>query len=525
MKNIRDFSSFRNGNDWTSAVREALASGGDGLVFPEGEYHFYPETGERRYCFFTNHDEGMKLIAFFLKDLHDFHISGENARFVFHGRTTPFVLSNCSNIRLDGFSIDFERSFIPSAEVLEVSTENTILRFPEPNTFLISEGKLCFIPDEYRFFIPKIPWLAYDIERKEPAFNTPSGCFGRECERLSSDMIRIRNVIRAPEQGAQIVLKPEPRLFPAVAIDDSSEIQLSDLTIFHSCGMGILAQNSRDIAMRDIRIRTGENRLISVPDDALHCSQCSGTIQLDHCSFENGWDDAVNIHGVYRKFRNRGGALLEAGHFQQFGVPMARSGETLEIGTVRAKVKSIIELNKQYAMFIPEEPLPDIPDGTLVLNMDRQPRVTIRDCRFIANKPRGVLVTTAGKTLIEHNEFHTPGAAIYLAGGSDFWYESGPVRDMTIRKNLFRDCLYQGFSTGRAVIDIVAPAWKQDVFHRGIRIEENLFSDSHNKLVSASNCGDLFISGNRHEDSTVYSCSAGEPWDFTNCIGLVLNQP
>ena len=203
---------------------------------------------------------------------------------------------------------------------------------------------------------------------------------------------------------------------------------------------------------------------------------------------------------------------------------MARSGETLEIGTVRAKVKSIIELNKQYAMFIPEEPLPDIPDGTLVLNMDRQPRVTIRACRFIANKPRGVLVTTAGKTLIEHNEFHTPGAAIYLAGGSDFWYESGPVRDMTIRKNLFRDCLYQGFSTGRAVIDIVAPAWKQDVFHRGIRIEENLFSDSHNKLVSASNCGDLFISGNRHEDSTVYSCSAGEPWNFTNCIGLILNQ-
>ena len=54
MKNIRDFSSFRNGNDWTSAVRKALASGGDGLVFSEREYHFYPEAGERRRCFFTS---------------------------------------------------------------------------------------------------------------------------------------------------------------------------------------------------------------------------------------------------------------------------------------------------------------------------------------------------------------------------------------------------------------------------------------------------------------------------------------
>jgi hypothetical protein len=44
-------------------------------------------------------------------------------------------------------------------------------------------------------------------------------------------------------------------------------------------------------------------------------------------------------------------------------------------------------------------------------------------------------------------------SAVLIEADAEGWYESGPVRDVTIRNNEFIDCAYQG-GPGNAVIAI-----------------------------------------------------------------------
>ena len=90
MKNILEYSYCRNGENWTPAVAEALRSHADGLFFPSGVYHFYPEGTETRYLCITNNDEGLKKQVFRVENRDGFTLRGDHAELVFHGRVLPF---------------------------------------------------------------------------------------------------------------------------------------------------------------------------------------------------------------------------------------------------------------------------------------------------------------------------------------------------------------------------------------------------------------------------------------------------
>jgi hypothetical protein len=71
-------------------------------------------------------------------------------------------------------------------------------------------------------------------------------------------------------------------------------------------------------------------------------------------------------------------------------------------------------------------------------NVTYAPAVTIKGCTFKNVATRGVLCTTRNKVIIEDNVFlNMSMATIYLSNDSNEWYESGPIRDMTIRNNVF----------------------------------------------------------------------------------------
>ncbi|WP_157746572.1 right-handed parallel beta-helix repeat-containing protein [Micromonospora inositola] len=84
----------------------------------------------------------------------------------------------------------------------------------------------------------------------------------------------------------------------------------------------------------------------------------------------------------------------------------------------------------------------ELPDGlvgwTAVENVTRTPTVQIVRNIFRNVPTRGVLVTSRRAVLIEENRFeHTGMASIYVSGDAAEWWESGPVRDVTIRGNEF----------------------------------------------------------------------------------------
>jgi hypothetical protein len=306
-------------------------------------------------------------------------------------------------------------------------------------------------------------------------------------------------------------------LSPAITLVDSAEILITNVTLFHCGGMGVIAQRSRDITLDHVRVTPAKNRMISLTADATHFVYCSGRLTIQHCLFENQLDDASNIHGIYaRVMRRLGPRAIEVKlmHAEQVGVDFIEPGQPLEL--VRSAslktlatltVKSVERLNKEYTRVVFKQEVPDaLVEGDAVAAIGRDPEVLISDCTIRNNRARGLLLGSRARTVIEDNRFHVPGAAISLGGEASYWYEQGGVRDLVIRRNRFENCNYgvwgnAVFSAGASVSESER---EHSRYHRNIIIEGNTFRVFDPRLVNASYVDGLTFRNNRIETSSDY---------------------
>lgn len=120
-------------------------------------------------------------------------------------------------------------------------------------------------------------------------------------------------------------------------------------------------------------------------------------------------------------------------------------------------------------------------------------------------RARSILVSTPRKVVIEGNTFSSMMSAILFEGDMDHWYESGAVRDVTIRNNRFLDGTYGGADFPTIFIN---PHQKKEVpgrpYERNITIEGNLFRTFNEQLLRAKSVGGLIFRDNTIELSEKY---------------------
>jgi hypothetical protein len=250
-------------------------------------------------------------------------------------------------------------------------------------------------------------------------------------------------------------------------------------------------------------------------------------------------DDPTNIHGIYTQITRVLGPTefeVRLAHRQQRGVEFAAAGELLEIvdhttlaTTHTSKAASVRRLNSEFLHIRLEQPPASPPSpGDAIGNLDWTADATIRHCICRGNRARGFLLSTAGRIVVEENTLHSPGAAILIEGDANFWFESGAVRDILIRRNTFEDCLHGIW--GKAVIQ-VSPKQHDESgaappYHRNIRIEENLFRSFDNRIVRARGVDGLVIRGNRILPSANYPAQNEDApmFDTTGCRGVVIEN-
>ena len=73
----------------------------------------------------------MKRIAFCLENLKDFTIRGNNTKLLFSGFMSAFSLSNCSDIKIEGISIDYVHPFVSEGKIVDAGTGWYELKFPD----------------------------------------------------------------------------------------------------------------------------------------------------------------------------------------------------------------------------------------------------------------------------------------------------------------------------------------------------------------------------------------------------------
>ncbi|MCK4991746.1 MAG: right-handed parallel beta-helix repeat-containing protein, partial [Bacteroidales bacterium] len=171
---------------------------------------------------------------------------------------------------------------------------------------------------------------------------------------------------------------------------------------------------------------------------------------------------------------------------------------TMDFGLVKVfKVLSPEEFEISFT-----EPVPGgLVVGDALENLSWTPDAYIHNNRFMSCRARGILVSTPGKVLIEGNHFESSGAAILIAGDANNWYETGAVKDVTIRNNVFADpCLTSLYQFSEGVISIYPEIpdleASEEKYHRNIRILNNEFHLYDYPVLYAKSVDGLEFKGN-----------------------------
>ena len=257
---------------------------------------------------------------------------------------------------------------------------------------------------------------------------------------------------------------------------------------------------------------SGRRRVLSGHDDGIHVSNCRGLVTIERSRFHGLMDDPVNVHGTSVRIVGRPAPDRLACRFmheQSTGLGWGHPGDRIAFLDHRSMrtvgegrlVSFEAEDRDTFAVRF-EEPVPaGIVEGDALENLTWAPDVTIRDNDFLSNRARGVLVSTPGRVVIEGNRFESSGAAILIAGDANQWYESGAVRDVRIRGNVFGPaCLSSPYQFGEGIVSIFPEIPAPDPahpFHRNIRIEDNEFHPSDYPVLYAKSVDGLTFCGNR----------------------------
>lgn len=501
------------------------------LRLEKGVYHFHSEDASVVRCYISNHDqEDSKRVAIRLVGWSNLTLDGKGAELVFHGRLVPVMISECANTTLRNFSIDFANPQIAQVEIVENLGDGG-MKFrvaPWVNYRIGQNGRFETFGEGWT--AQQSVGIAFENDTRHIVYQTSDiGINTQGVQHIESD----DRLMLAPHwkdgrliPGTVVAMRTWFRPTPGIFMNESKNTTLRNVRVHYAEGMGLLAQRCTDVTLDKFSVcLKGDNdpRYFTTQADATHFSQCRGLIKSCGGLYEGMMDDAINIHGVYLRVRERiddHTLRLRYEHGQAWGfgwgdvgdtVTFVRSAEMEDLG-FRTTIKAISPDNplgtKEFVVTfrdaLPKEITAD--KGYGVENLTWTPEVIFNNNIVRNNRARGSLFSSPRRTVCEGNLFdHTSGTAILLCGDCNGWYESGACRDLVIRKNRFVNALTNYFQFTNAVISIYPEIptldKQQSYFHGGkkgaIVIEDNLFETFDAPILYAKSVDGLVFRGNK----------------------------
>lgn len=522
--------------DYSPIVREILEANPKGnltLKFEEGTYPFYPEKCVDEYMVVSNNDNGQKHIAFNIKGMKDVKVMGRATVLQFHGMMVPFSINNSENVDLEGITIDWEDRFTMEATVtaVDVAERSFTMRILPDVDYRIENGQ--FLYKGYDWELGLGENIIFDPSTRSPYYFTERYAHWPEkvlvAEELEPGLVKFSNVWSAalpPIGGVWVDKGPytQNRLCPGIILTDSEDVLIKDVHVLHAGAMALIAQYSKDIRVENYSTQQAEGnpRMVTASADATHFVDCAGKVELIGCQFESMLDDATNIHGTYMLVSSvpePGKLTAQFGHCQQEGNHFADEGDLIRFvdkTTLRpfgtAKIESIKRDNeKTYSFTLSGMDLSTLadPGQYAIENISRGiEKVIIKNCSVQHNRARSLLLSCAGKVIVDKCDFGSMMAGIRICGDANYWFESGRTRDITIRGCHFRN-LGIGGGAPQAIlqIDPIIPGSARTndfYFHDRIVFEDNLVETFDDQVIYALSVKDLTIRNNRFVDSKSY---------------------
>jgi hypothetical protein len=453
--------------DATAAVTKAIAAlprVGGTLVFPHGTYSFSRVQGD------VLQFEGFRGLT----------IEGNGSLLQFAGFARPFQFNGCSDLELRNLRLDFPHPPFSQGVVTATSTDHFDIQIDAQ--FIVDGNERIQAIGEY------------DRARRLPAPNGVDAYGGVSAVQLIAPAtLRVfltRNI--GVKTGMTLVLRYQVYGSDAITLRSCTGCRLVHITIYTTPGLGVLGLGSADISLEDYNVTTspGSNRLLSTTADASHFTDCRGSLNINGCSFFGMGDDAVNAFASYWKVVRalsptslevaaRGGSPIgtwQLPHSQDHlrfvdGKTFAPLYESTLIQATESRPNAILAFARPAAS--------PIPPGSLVVNLDGAPQLTVKNCRFLGNRARGVVAHS--NVLIEENTFAGCSLFAILLAPDARWMEGPVVTNVSILTNTFADCGYGRPDDRRGAICIDTAHDPRPLVlgppqvNADIRIENNVF--------------------------------------------------
>lgn len=469
------------------------------LHFEKGRYDFYITMGHTREYFESNTtNDAPKNLAILIDQCKNLTLEGNGAEFVFHGPIQPITIDNSENVKVQNVNIDWDIPLTAQGKVLATSSKNIDFEIDTKQfPYEIADGKLQFVGDDWK--AEPSGYMEYVADKHLIAPQTgDAGCIRgdrskRSFEELKPGVVRMKGEFtRTPAVGNFLIIRHSKRDHTGIFVQESQNIKLENVNVYHCAGLGVLAQFTRNLDYRNVRFMPNavKNRYLSGHDDGFQVSNCAGQVNIDHCEFGGLMDDPINVHGTSVKIidkLNERKLKCRFMHEQSTGMTWGHRNDTigfLENESMETVSKGVLakfeKLNRDEFTVEFKEAIPSaIESGDALENLSWSPSVSITNCKFNSCRARGLLVSTPGKVVIDKNEFQSSGSAILIAGDANGWYESGAVNDVTITNNIFWDAcmtsMYQFCEGIISIYPIIPKVDPQKPYHRNITIANNTF--------------------------------------------------
>ncbi len=481
------------------------------IVFSKDIYDIDSSFCFERALHISNHGwNGFKRIALLLEDMENIELDFSGSTLLTHGVITVAALLGSKNISVKNLVLENHETGFMQTRVtahgdgyVDVTKE-----LGGDQLHIRNGGELAYSYYEAEFDVQCA--IEFRPDTGELEYGTNDFPFlkplrSMRLEDIGNGVIRVHGVDRYPPMGNKIVFYNTRRLGCSFFMEDCADVHFENVTI-HSChGMGLLAQTCHNISLNSFNTLRRGDRYYTANVDATHFVNCTGLITVENSTFENQFDDALNIHGMYTRVEkaldNR--LFVREVHGQAKGIRIFREGDRIQavnfnslIPYTEKTVQRVEYINQDLIVLTLLESCEDIKVGDSIENITRAADLIFRNNTVRNNRARGMLIATRGKTVIENNYFHTSGAAILFEANGDFWYESGGTLDVTIQNNTFDSCRYAKW--GDAVISCVARKTVEEgkYFSKNIRIVGNRFDMINDCVVSFNNVENATFSGN-----------------------------
>lgn len=521
-----------SGQDACAAVNAALATAREigspvTIRFPMGRYDFFKASAAKAHHPVTAvHQQWDHVTPFYLKELKDITIDGGGSLFMMNGRMTPLILYRCERINLLDFAIDQRFPTVQEALVEDVREGEVDLRVhPDTRYVLGTNGKPIWLDADGQTSEQPNVWKLYD-----PVSNTFCGhgnpfAKATKVEEIKPSLLRCHTKnSHSYRKGASYQWRWHIRNQQGSIILESRDILLERVKLHTSNGLGILAQLSHNLTLRNVQIepRKGSGRTAASFADCFQVYGCTGNILVDGCRFDRAHDDAINIYNyllhIAKKETPRT-LLLRFPSEEQCGFNVFFPGE--QIGyrhrdALLLKGTNVIAsselVDKMTIRVTVRDDLPEDMSLYLIENLTRIPEETIiRNSYFGCFATRAILMNTSRETLIEGNTFHRIPMSAILAKTPDgaYWLQNF-IDGLTIRNNTFIECAGSestSFTPGTGIINFnletrtVIPGRFP---HHNVTIAGNRFVNKSvaATAVKARGINGLGIKGNTFESSS-----------------------